>query len=205
MKAGQCPANKQSENRYDYPSIESFAMSQGVTPPKSQVKLFNVISAVSVWVGKVGGYSAIILIIGLMFFEVIMRRVFHRPTTFTLETVLILQAMFVATSAAFILRSEGHVSVTFVTDRLSENLRHWFLCVTSLVSVAFCALICIELWNSAVWNLRTHLATDVMLFPIAPFQFALIAGFVLLGLQFIVRSYEQYKMTDRGSRGKDVS
>ena len=160
------------------------------------------ISSISDRVGKVCGYTIVTLIVGLMFFEVISRYIFNSPTKFTLETVLLLQMMFVAVSAAYILKEEGHVTIGFVTDRLSDNVRNWLTCVTSIICALYCAFVCLQLWKTATWNFSVGSVTDVMDFPIAPFQFFLMAGFALLGLQFIVRSYEHYRMTGRGKGSK---
>jgi TRAP-type C4-dicarboxylate transport system permease small subunit len=160
------------------------------------------ISNISHWVGKVGGYATVSLIVGLMFYEVVSRYVFNSPTKFTLETVLLLQMLFVATSAAYILKEEGHVTIGFVTDRLSDNVRNWLTCATSILCALYCAFVCLQLWKTAIWNVRVHAVTDRMDFPIAPFQFFLIAGLALLGLQFIARSYKYYKMTGRATASR---
>lgn len=166
----------------------------GLTFKKALVFLIEGINKVSTAVGLAGGYTTITLSVALTFYEVIARYVFNRPTHFTLESCLMLQVLIVATTTAYILKEEGHVSMGFITERLSRATRNWVTCITSFFGLLYCAFLCTLLWKTAVWNVHVHMVTEDLEWPVAPFQFALCAGLALLGLQFIARSYRYYKL-----------
>lgn len=156
--------------------------------------ILDIISKASEWIGKIGGYCSIGLLISMMFLEVIMRYVFNRPTKFTIEFALFFQILAVAAASAYVLKAGGHISIQFITDMFSEKVRNRVLSIASIVGMLFSGFMCLQLWRTASWNLKVNLVTQTLGIPIAPFQFALFAGFALMGLQFLVQSYKHYKM-----------
>ena len=172
---------------------------------KGLVYTLKGIDKISELVGKVGGYATVSLSVALMSFEVIMRYGFNRPTRFSLESCLILQVLIVATTAAYILKEEGHVSMDFVTERLSPVTRNWLTCITSFFGLFYCAFLCVLLWKTAMWNATIGMVTEDMEIPVAPIQFALFGGLALLGLQFIARSYKYYTLAVAAAKTNDAA
>lgn len=161
------------------------------------VTIIEGIDKVSELTGKIGGYTTLILIIAIMFYEVIARYVFNSPTTFALEFSIFFQILLVATTAPYILKKEGHVSIGLLMERFSENTRNWLLCITSIIGSLYCAFLSVEMWKTASWSLKVKTASETVGVPLAPIQFALFAGLVLLSLQFISRSLKYYKLTQK--------
>ena len=140
-------------------------------------------------VGKYGGRAMLVLIILIMLYEVIARYVFNQPTMWALEFAIYAQVLLVALSAAYVLREDGHVSMGLVIEQFSDRKRHWFLCVSSILGALYCAVLSIQMWNTARWSIEVKTASETMGVPLAPLQFILLGGFVLLSLQFLSRSY----------------
>ena len=108
---------------------------------------FSWINKTSDFVGKTGGYAALVLVICVMFYEVVARYVFDSPTRFALEYSIMIQMLLVSLAASYILREEGHVSIGIVVENLSEMTRHWFMVVTSIIGAMYCTLLCLTLWK----------------------------------------------------------
>ena len=165
-------------------------MTQARSAPAAIMQAFpRGIANTSGAVGKYGGRATLIVIILIMLYEVIARYVFNQPTMWALEFAIFAQALLVALSAAYVLREEGHVSMGLVIEQFSEGKRHWFMCANSIIGALYCAVLSIQIWNTARWSLEVRTASETMGVPIAPLQFILFGGVVLLSLQFLARSY----------------
>ncbi len=140
-------------------------------------------------VGKYGGRAMLVLIILIMLYEVIARYVFNQPTMWALEFAIYGQVLMVALSAAYVLREDGHVSMGLVIEQFSDRKRHWFLCASSILGALYCVVLSIQMWNTARWSLEVKTASETMGVPLAPMQFILLGGFILLSLQFLARSH----------------
>lgn len=150
------------------------------------------VDRLSGFLGRVIGYTALIGSVSLMFYEVLARYVFDRPTRFTIEYGLILQIVLVGGAAAYVLREGGHVEIELITERLSPRARRWAGVVQSACGVAVSVIFAWQVWGSAAWSLQIHKLTLDMQQPVAPFQFFLFGGLCLLGLQFAVRGLRFY-------------
>jgi TRAP-type C4-dicarboxylate transport system permease small subunit len=151
--------------------------------------IFRGIEKTSGAVGKYGGRTMLVLIIFIMVYDVIARYVFNRPTMWALEFAIYAQVLLVALSAAYVLREEGHVCIGLVIEQFSEKKRHWFICANSIIGALYCVVLSIQIWNTAEWSYEVSSASDTMGVPLAPLQFILLGGLVLLTLQFLARSH----------------
>jgi len=166
-------------------------MTQAVPEPtRSSSPILRAIAAVSGFVGKYGGRSLLMLIIFVMVYEVVARYVFGRPTIWALEIAIYSQVLFVALTAAYVLREEGHVSMGLLLEQFTERRRNWYLCASSIMGAIYSAVVMIQMWNTASWSLRVSTASETVGIPLAPLQFVLTAGLFLLVLQFVARSIE---------------
>jgi C4-dicarboxylate transporter, DctQ subunit len=147
------------------------------------------IDRTSGFVGRYGGRGLLVTIVFIMVYEVIARYVFNRPTDWALEFAIYGQVLLVALSAAYVLREEGHVSIGLVIEQFSESKQHWFICANSLIGALYCVVLSIQVWNTARWSYQVKTASDTVGVPLAPLQFILFGGLVLLSLQFLSRSY----------------
>ena len=156
-------------------------------------RLADAIDFASYWTGRIVGWTAILGTVFLIAYEVVARYVFNSPTQFTLEIGLVLQIVVVAGAAAYVLQRGGHVGIELVTERLSRRARAWAGCWHAACGIALCTLIGTQIWQSATWSAKMNRLTQDMEQPIAPVQFLLFAGLVLLALQFAVQGYRSFR------------
>jgi TRAP-type C4-dicarboxylate transport system permease small subunit len=168
-------------------------MTQKIDPKRGWTRtIADGIDWISGIIGKFIGYSAVVLTVISLFYEVIARYVFNSPTKFTLETGLIMQVILVSSAAAYILKEGGHVSIELVTERLPVRVRHWMNFITSIMGALLCLLFCVQVWRTASWSSHIGNLTETLEIRIGPIQFFMFGGFALLGIQFLVQSYRSY-------------
>ena len=66
----------------------------------------------------------IVVLIGVMFFEVIARRVFNSPTIWSIDIVYMVNGTLFLMGAAYALMRERHVRIDFLSARLPVRLQH---------------------------------------------------------------------------------
>ncbi|MBW7923158.1 MAG: TRAP transporter small permease [Burkholderiaceae bacterium] len=164
-------------------------MTQATPEPAPAPAVFRLVGAASGFVGKYAASALLVAIVLIMAYEVVARNLFGRPTTWALEYAIYSQILFVALSAAYVLREEGHVSIGLVLEQLSQRKRNGLLCISSIAGAVYCAVLTVQMWKTASWSLRVGTASETMGVPLAPLQFVLAAGLCLLGLQFIARGF----------------
>lgn len=85
-------------------------------------RFVRVIDTFSEWTGRIASWITIV-IIGVVVFEVVMRYVFNRPTTWAYETSFYLYAFLFMLGMAYTLSHKGHVNIEVVVSRLSPRVR----------------------------------------------------------------------------------
>ena len=163
---------------------------------KSIANITNWIDKINERIGIVGGSTIIVLTILVMVFEIIARYIFNSPTRFSLEAAIMFQVLIAAFASGYVLKEEGHISIGFIVERVSERVRNWMLFASSIVGVFYCAILSSQVWNVAIWNLKIMKYSENMGIPITYIQFILFAGLVLLSLQFLARMYKYYRLAN---------
>jgi TRAP-type mannitol/chloroaromatic compound transport system permease small subunit len=85
--------------------------------------LVAVIDAVNEWIGRVVGFQ-IVLIVGVVMYEVVLRSLFQRPTLWANETMIYVTAMAYLLAGGYALRHRRHVIVDVVYQRLPPRVRN---------------------------------------------------------------------------------
>ncbi|MEW9674542.1 TRAP transporter small permease subunit [Ammoniphilus sp. 3BR4] len=85
-------------------------------------KITRIIDGISNWVGKVGAWSVLVIMV-LVVFEVVSRRVFNAPTIWTFETITMLYGVHFMTVAAYGLLHKAMVSVDSLYEKFSPKKR----------------------------------------------------------------------------------
>ncbi len=152
----------------------------------------------TVFLGKVFGCLTVLVTVGLLFYEVIMRYVFNSPTRFTLEVGLIMQVVLVSLASAYALIVGAHVKIELLTERLPHKARGWLNFFNAMAGALFCLLLCVLLWRTARWSLKVGNYTEMLEFPLAPLQFLMFGGMMLLGIQFLFQCYRSYILLRSG-------
>jgi len=108
----------------------------------------------------------VLLIAGLITFDVLMRYFFDRPQLFVDEVASFVQVLVVFAGLAYTFRAGGHVRVDLVTSSLPRPVRAWLRVVTLAIGVGFLAVVIWVTAQSALAAYRYGRVSAVMLYPL---------------------------------------
>lgn len=130
----------------------------------------------------------ILLIFGLMVFEVVQRYVFNSPTVWANELTQMIFGAYVVLSGGHLLWCRGHVNVDILYSRLSARGKAWADVVTSLVFFAFCIML-LYYGGSLAWDSLERLERSRSPWnpPIYPVKLTIPLGALLVLLQGLAK------------------
>lgn len=150
------------------------------------IKVISIIERINEIVGKVCSYS-ILIVMCLVVYEVLTRRLLNKPTVWTFETITIFYGFHFMMSFAFTLMNKAMVNVDLLYNKLSERKRAIVDIITYLtfffpfvVGVLYFAIP----WTIASWQ-QLERSWSVFAPPIYPFKTVVPVAFSLLVLQGI--------------------
>lgn len=154
-------------------------------------KLFEIYDRILGAVTRLAGMIAGLCILVTAFiivYEIIMRGVFHSPTSWVMEisTYLIIAAGFLG--MAYTLRAKGHINVDFLTSRLSPATQRFLDILTSFLSILLLYVCMTESVDYVTMTYTTNkLSPTLLRIPLYIPQLFMIAGFTLLFFEMIRR------------------
>lgn len=166
----------------------------------------------AVWGGKVLGFVTTRLTVGsaliagfailamtlLITTDVVLRYVFNAPTKWIDEISTYLMVVAVFLGLAYTLREKGHVSVEFVTERLSTRIRDWVKVFSSIALLIFAVILIFLTWNvfflSFVNQTISNSIIGVLIWPI---QLLLPLGLAIMVLVSIYQILKEVKIALR--------
>lgn len=120
-------------------------------------------------------------------YDVVMRYVFAKPTSWCLEVNTFLIVFLAVFPAADVLKSDNHLKISFIPDRMSPAMRKLQKIVSSVLGILLSSVMTYQgakmAWLAFEYNERmsTPLGTPMVI----PYLFIPI-GFGALALQFVV-------------------
>jgi TRAP-type mannitol/chloroaromatic compound transport system permease small subunit len=145
--------------------------------------LLRVIDSISHWTGKVSSFL-ILVITGVILFEIIVRFVFAKPTIWAFEISLALYGIYVALLGAYVLVTGGHVNVDILYARLSPRTKAGVNLFSWLIFFLWCGALVWTGWIKG-WESLMVRESESTAFgcPIYPVKLSLAVGGSLLFLQ----------------------
>ncbi|MDR1874536.1 MAG: TRAP transporter small permease subunit [Synergistaceae bacterium] len=127
-----------------------------------------------------------ILAMGLILaYEVVCRYFFEAPTIWAQETAGYLFMWTMLAGSAYTLMQGKHVRIDLIFEHLPRKVQCKVDVLTSLVGVAFCAMVSWQAWEMVSASLRFGKVSATLLrVPMWIPQCSLLLGFVLLTFQF---------------------
>jgi len=163
-------------------------------------KILSVIDAISIWSGKMAGWL-ILLVIGFIIYEILMRYVFHLPTLWVSESMVFGAGLAYVLGSAWALQDNRHVKIDLIYGRLTPRQR---AVMDSFTFVFFALYMGVFLWATAEYARRSVsvLETSGSAWdpPVYPIKLALMAGVVLLLLQGIAKFIRDLHFAVKGNR-----
>ena len=145
--------------------------------------VLKVIDSISDWTGKISSFL-ILVITGVILFEIIARFIFAKPTIWAFEISLSLYGVYVALLGAYVLVTGGHVNVDILYARFSLRTRAGMNLFSWLIFFFWCGALVwtgwIRGWESLMIGERESTAFAC---PIHPVKLSLAVGGSLLFLQ----------------------
>lgn len=134
--------------------------------------------------------------------NVLLRRVFQAPLVWALPTTEFALLFITFLAAPVVLRREGHVRMTAITELLGPSARMWFYIAGSTIGAAVSLLLAWQTVNSTIDQAQS----GAVLLQGIEVKKALITwvipyGFTLLGLQFARQGINALRTKSRGSAG----
>ena len=146
-------------------------------------KALKVIDRISDWTGRMVGFL-ILIITGVILFEITARYVFAKPTTWAFEISLSLYGIYVALLGAYTLVTGGHVNVDILYSRLPPRARAGVNLFSWLIFFLWCGALA---WTGWIRGIESFLIRESELTafgcPIYPVKLSLAVGGSLLFLQ----------------------
>ena len=154
----------------------------------------NVVDRLSSALAVLAGVM-VILLIGVMIYEVVCRYAFNAPTLWAGDMTYMLGGALFVLSAAFALKENGHVSIDFLAQMLPERLR-FFISGLLMACVALPAFTAIS-WvaaNKAISAYERGTVDPVSAFApkLWPFYSIISIGLVALSLQILVTAIRDF-------------
>jgi TRAP-type C4-dicarboxylate transport system permease small subunit len=122
--------------------------------------------------------------------DVILRRFFNSPLSWTFEVIEVMLTVVVFFTLAYCAVKRGHIAVDVLTSRLSAKAQAivdivaCFLGVVLFVFMAYCSIL------SALQEKTIHRMTGLLQIPIYPFVFVVAFGSILLALVLLIQLIE---------------
>ncbi|MCJ7593882.1 MAG: TRAP transporter small permease [Desulfobacterales bacterium] len=150
------------------------------------------------FVTRISGILAGFMLTALMLlnsYAVVRRYGFNRPVDWILDLSEFLMVASVFMGTAYILHTEGHVTVDLLLTRLSEKTRHFLYLVTMFCVSIFTFFLTWKTWELA-WDNLDATTESISQFPLFPAYIIVFYGSFLLFLQSIIKIYTTFKGKD---------
>jgi TRAP-type C4-dicarboxylate transport system permease small subunit len=131
------------------------------------------------------GQAAMAFMVVSLFYDVLMRYLFAAPTNWALEVNSFLLLFVCTIPTADVLKSNVHIHVTFLTERLPKNIVARLPILRASAGIVFCAAMT---WKGSVmawqaWQHNDRMSTSLGTPMFIPYLF-LPLGFTIIGLQY---------------------
>jgi len=111
-------------------------------------RMLDIVDKVNDWVGKVMSFGLIVLM-GIMVFEVVRRYVFHSPTMWAWSINGLLFSAIMVLGGGYVLLKEGHVRLEVFYERLGPRGRLIADIATFPISLVFLSILVWQGWRMA--------------------------------------------------------
>lgn len=135
------------------------------------------------WLARIAAFVLASLAV-ITFCDVIARYFFNRPFPFTVEITEIAMGVLVYFGVGLATHDNDHISVDFVTLRLSERLRTLMTLITNAIAFVFLIFLVWRVWLRAGVLLEKDDMTPIMFIRLWPFAYIMAFGsvFYLTGI-----------------------
>ncbi len=161
-------------------------------------KLLTIIDAISTWTGKVSSWL-ILIVVGFIIYEILMRYLFHLPTLWVSESMVFGCGVSYVLGAAWALKDNRHVKIDLIYGRLTPRQR---AIMDSITFPFFVLYLGVFFWAAANYAWRSILLRETAGSawdpPVYPIKTALMVGVALLLLQGMAKFIRDLHLAIKG-------
>ncbi|MHB8090713.1 MAG: TRAP transporter small permease subunit [Syntrophales bacterium] len=149
-------------------------------------KIRAIIEKSNLYLGIISGMG--ILFMGLILtYEVVCRYIFNAPTIWTQEVSIYLFMWTMLAASSYTLQTGKHVRVDLLLEKMRVRTRLLTEGATGIVGALYCLIVTQQAWQMLAMSFEYgKLSATPLRVPLWIPQSALLIGFVLLTLQFII-------------------
>lgn len=143
------------------------------------------------WINTAVGAMGVMVMIALTFMtviDIVMRRFFSMPLTFSYEVTQLLVVVIVFCSIPYSTNKLRHVSIEVLVDRFPEKYRY----IVSMLGDFFCAfvlaMICWQAYTKGLYDKDLGTMTGELEIPLYPFYFFVSFGALLASLSLLLKT-----------------
>jgi TRAP-type C4-dicarboxylate transport system permease small subunit len=165
----------------------------GSTPPQGGRWLFRGIHRISWLLNLVAGFLTVAILI-MIVTDVGWRILAGRSVRGVFEYSEVILATLVVLSLAHAQAIRGHITVDFLVVRLTATARRWVALLTGTLMTLLLAAMTWGSWMVTAQSIaRGEYRTGLARVPVWPTRLAITVGLVLLTLEFLITTYEDFK------------
>jgi len=141
------------------------------------------------WLSSFGYLLSCVCVVILIFsvaYEVLMRYVFNSPTNWSFEISSYLYLVLILLGVSHVHRIDKHIKVEFFGTKLSRKATTWNNLFSSILGLFFCTLVTWQGGEYAIAGLH-YRSASILATPLFPFMVMIPVGFLLWGLQYLVK------------------
>jgi len=144
-------------------------------------------------IGMVSSFLLILLIL-IVAYEAFVRYLLNSPTTWVFEVSQIFLMVMVMLSLGNTLQKEKHVSMDVLKFFVREKFRRWTIGLTSIIGMLVCLLLAYHGLLMGLSAFQTNQQLQDTGIPLGPIKSTVFVGFLLIGVQFLVRGIKNFKL-----------
>ena len=149
-------------------------------------RVYHAYGRFTIWLGLLAG-AITFGVMWLIDANALMRKIFNAPVPGSLEITEAALVIIILFSQAYTQRRRGHIRVTLLTRRLPERVRHGLFITAMAIG---CLLTAWYAYAAYTYALRAYNVNEqewgVITFSVWPIKAAIVLGFGLLSLQFLL-------------------
>ncbi len=132
-------------------------------------------------------------------------RAFHIPVLGDVEVVQLAMVVMIMFGLAYSQAKDAHISIGLLVDRLPPRVQLIMDVLGLVLTVAVCAIISWVYWHVAIrYTTGITQYTDLLEIPMTPFKYFIAIGFLLWGLEALLKLIQTFIQLVNGSEeGRD--
>ena len=139
------------------------------------------------------GEVVLLAMVLLIIVDIILRRIFNNPISWSLEVIRVELVVVVFFSVAYCGARRGHISIDVLTSRLPPRIQAYLETVMIFLGMGLFIFMAWGSINSGMGLLANHRITGLLPIPLYPFAFAVALGSLLLALVLMVQLLHSIK------------